>query len=119
MSVNHITHVTTINFTAPLKGQYDKLSTHVNGNGLMTSHGESHEQDSTGTGQPNQQIAFDFGPLTYVADASGKPQTTLQVTVSGKVWQLVEDLSAVAPLISITQKPRITRAFSPSTSATA
>ena len=91
VSVNHITHVTTINFSAPLKGQYDKLSTHINGNGLMTSHGESHEQSSTGTGQPNQQIAFDFGPLTYVADAGGTPQTTLQITVSGKVWQLVED----------------------------
>ena len=97
VSVNHITHVTTINFSAPLKGQYDKLSTHINGNGLMTSHGESHEQDSTGTGQPNQQIAFDFGPLTYVADASGTPQTTLQITVSGKVWQLVEDFISSGP----------------------
>jgi len=97
VSVNAITHVTTINFSAPLKGQYDKLSTHINGNGLMTSHGESHEQSSTGTGQPNQQIAFDFGPLTYVADARGTPQTTLQVTVSGKVWQLVEDFISSGP----------------------
>lgn len=97
VSVNHITHLTTVNFSAPLGGQYDKVSTHINGNGLLTSHGESQEQSSTGTGQPNQQIAFDFGPLTYVADASGTPQTTLQITVSGKVWQLVEDFIGSGP----------------------
>lgn len=97
VSVNHITHLTTVNFSAPIGGQYDKASTHINGNGLMTSHGESQEQSSTGTGQPNQQIAFDFGPLTYVADASGTPQTTLQITVSGKVWQLVEDFIGSGP----------------------
>ena len=97
VNVNHITHVTTINFSAPLKGQYDKLSTHINGNGLMTSHGESHEQSSTGTGLPNQEIAFDFGPLTYVADAGGKPRTTLQITVSGKLWQLVADFIGSGP----------------------
>jgi hypothetical protein len=97
VSVNHVTHVTTVNFSAPLNGQYDKASTHINGNGLMTSHGESHEQRSTGTGQAGQRIALDFGPLTYVADADGTPQSTLEVTVSGKSWQQVEDFIGSGP----------------------
>jgi hypothetical protein len=97
VTVNHVTHITTVNFSAPLKDQYDKATTHINGNGVLTSHGESQEQTSTGTGQPNQQIALDFAPLTYVADASGTPQTTLVVTVSGKVWQLVEDFISSGP----------------------
>ncbi|HEY2360473.1 MAG TPA: hypothetical protein VGK36_05120 [Candidatus Angelobacter sp.] len=97
VSVNHVTHVTTVNFTAPLSGQYNKVSTHINGNGLMTSHGESHQQRSTGTGQAGQTIALDFGPLTYVADADGTPQSTLEVTVSGKAWQKVEDFIDSGP----------------------
>ena len=97
VTVNHITHVTTVKFSAALKGPYDMASTHINGNGVATSHGESHKQTATGTGQPNQQIALDFGPLTYVADASGAAHTTLQVTVSGKEWQLVEDFIGSGP----------------------
>jgi len=97
VSVNHVTHITTVNFNAPLSGQYDKASTHINGNGLMTSHGESHQQSSTGTGQADQKVALDFAPLTYVADASGAPQTTLEVTVSGKRWQQVEDFIGSGP----------------------
>ncbi len=97
VTVNHITHVTTVNFRAALTGVYDKASTHINGNGVVTSHGESHEQNSTGTGKPSQQIPLDFAPLTYVADVSGVPQTTLQVTVSGKKWQLVEDFIGSGP----------------------
>ncbi|MBZ5525811.1 MAG: putative baseplate assembly protein [Acidobacteriia bacterium] len=97
VTVNHITHITTVNFSAALTGSYDKASTHINGNGVVLSHGESHEQSGTGTGQPSQQIALDFAPLTYVADASGVPQTTLQVTVAGKKWQLVEDFIDSVP----------------------
>jgi hypothetical protein len=97
VTVNHITHLTTVNFSAALKNSYAKAFTQINGNGVMASHGESHEQGGTGTGQPNQQIALDFAPLTYVADAGNSPQTTLLVTVSGKKWQLVEDFIGSGP----------------------
>jgi len=97
VTVNHVLHITTVNFRAPLTAAYDKASTHINGNGLITSHGESHEETSAGSGEAGQQIALDFAPLTYVEDDAGVAQTTLQVTVAGKIWQQVEDFIDSGP----------------------
>jgi hypothetical protein len=97
VTVNTVTHLTTLNFSAPLRMRHDQPSTRVNGNGVVMSHGKSQRQTATGTGEANQQIALDFGPLTYVTDAGGTPQTTLHVTVSGKEWQLVEDFIGSGP----------------------
>lgn len=97
VTVDHVQHITTVNFSAPLAGTYDQASTHINGNGIMTSHGESHEETATGSGDPGQQIALDFAPLTYVEDDSDVAQSTLQVVVAGKQWQQVEDFIDSGP----------------------
>ncbi|HEX2330555.1 MAG TPA: putative baseplate assembly protein [Candidatus Angelobacter sp.] len=91
ISVDHLLHTTTVNFSAPLMNDYDKATTQINGNGLMTSHGESHTQIDTGSGDPGQRVALNFAPLTYVEDGAGVAQTTLRVTVAGKQWQQAED----------------------------
>jgi hypothetical protein len=97
VSVNHVQHTTSVTFSAPLAGTYDKLNTHINGNGLMTGHGESHEEKATGTAQPNQKVELEFAPLTYITDDLGIAQTTLQVTVAGKKWQQTEDFIDSGP----------------------
>ena len=68
---NTVLHTTTINFTAPLKGHYEAATAQINGNGVVAGHGERHDQAATGTGLPNQQVALDFAPLTYVQTAGG------------------------------------------------
>jgi predicted phage baseplate assembly protein len=86
-----------VNFSATLKGTYAAATTHINGNGVIASHGESHQQTSLGTGAPNQQLALDFALLTYVASADGAAISSLSVTIAGKVWQVVEDFIDSGP----------------------
>jgi hypothetical protein len=89
--VNHLLHTTTVHFVSPLQGSYQAAATHINGNGVVASHGQSQKQTATGNGLPNQQMALNFAPLTYVQAPNGQVQSSLVVKVAGKPWRQVED----------------------------
>ena len=91
IAVNTVLHTTTINFSAPLKGNYQVATAVINGNGVVAGHGERHDQTATGTGLPGQQVALDFAPLTYVQTPSGQLQSSLVVKVLGTLWIEVAD----------------------------
>ena len=89
---------TTVTFREALKNSYSAATTNVRGNGVRGSHGESHEQEATGTGRPGQNLFLDYAPLTYIQDAStGETRSTLSLTVDTDSRVEVEDFISSGP----------------------
>lgn len=84
--VNTALNTTTLTFAKPLVSNYTMAAGRVNGNGFAATHGESHKQESLGTGPADQTIPLNFAPLTYLDGTS-----SLRVAVDGEVWTEVDD----------------------------
>jgi hypothetical protein len=91
VSVDHVLHRTTVTLRKPLAGTYAAPAAHVNGNGLVATHGESHVEEARGTGAAAQTLALVFAPVTFIDDVDGVPQSSLRVEVDGTAWQRVDD----------------------------
>jgi hypothetical protein len=91
LSVDHVLHTTTVTLRKPLAGGYTVATTHLKGNGIVATHGESHAERALGTGLAEQTLALSFAPLTFVDDADGRPQSSLRVLVDGAAWDQVDD----------------------------
>lgn len=94
---DHVLNTTTVHFNSPVNGNYEAATTSINGNGVAVSHGQSQKQNATGTGLPNQRVALNFAPLTYVQAADGQIQSSLVVEVANKPWLQVEDFIDSGP----------------------
>jgi predicted phage baseplate assembly protein len=96
-SVDVAGDVTTLTLVSALNGIYDALSTNVNANAVMGSHGQT-VQEILGSGDSSNdalQFTLKQGPLTYLPSPSGTgSQSSLQVWVNNMQWEEVPSLLA-------------------------
>jgi hypothetical protein len=91
--------VSTLSFTQPLAARYTAAGdaaagrppARLHGNAVPATHGQSTQMVGAGSGLPAQRIELEGAPLTWVADAAGRPVLTLAVQVDGTAWSAVED----------------------------
>ncbi|HEX7048860.1 MAG TPA: hypothetical protein VF188_01510 [Longimicrobiales bacterium] len=100
--VDTTAHTTAVVLAAPLSRRYPMPAPPdpgalVHGNGLPATHGESRSHVAEGTGLPDQTLALDFAPLTYLTEPDGTRRSTLRVEVDRLPWHEVEDFIDSGP----------------------
>lgn len=103
-STSGATAHTLIQLKNPLVNCYERITSSMNANVVMATHGQSVSEvmGSGSASTPNQSFTLKQSPLTYVqaATANGR-QSTLEVQVNGVKWQEVPTLYQQKPPASV------------------
>jgi hypothetical protein len=90
----------TLHFSAPLAGIYDRATVTISANVATATHGQTVREalGSGDGGQANQRFTLSRSPLTWLSAATttGR-QSTLQIWVDGTLWHGVSSLYDQAP----------------------